>query len=761
MEKKNYITSEALLSSVENIDQIAFIAIDGKYNIIFFNQGAVRIFGYKCDEVIGRQLDILIPPLVKEKHRENVKNFQNSIENTLKMSKGLELNGVHKSGKMFPVEVSISKRIIDDEIIFFIVLRDITEQKIINDALFDSEARYRRLFESTKDGIIILDAETGKIVDINPFLIELLGYSYEQFVEKKIWDIGLFRDIISNQEKFLELKENNYVRYDDLPLETSNGRKINVEFVSNVYKVDHQNVIQCNIRDITARKRAENELCEKEVQYKMLADSGLALIWTSGTDKLCNYFNKAWLSFTGKTIEQEMGNGWTDGVHPDDLDNCLKIYISAFYKRDTFEMEYRLKNANGEYRWINDLGTPNYNSKGEFVGYIGHCFDITDRKIAEQELMLTKMKAEESDKLKTAFLQNMSHEIRTPLNGIIGFSTLLNADDLSKDDIKEFTAMISQSGKRLIEIVNNILDISKIQTGQFKLEQKTISINSIFSDLLTFFSPFARTKNITLNYHCTDDTNELIYSDESKLFQILTNLINNAIKFTMSGSIDFGYEIKGEIVQFYVKDTGIGITPEFHEKIFDKFTQADLSISRGFEGAGLGLAICKGLVELIGGKIWVESELNVGSTFYFSIPYIPIAQYFEPVSEDTGKTVKGTKGTVLVAEDDWISTQYLIRLLGESGINVIHAINGEQAVEIVKNIPDIDLILMDIRMPVMDGIEATKIIKKIRPDLPIIAQTAYAFSEERNTILSIGCDDYLIKPLVKKKVYEIISKYLN
>lgn len=761
MEKKNYITSEALLSSVENIDQIAFIAIDGKYNIIFFNQGAVRIFGYKCDEVIGRQLDILIPPLVKEKHRENVKNFQNSIENTLKMSKGLELNGVHKSGKMFPVEVSISKRIIDDEIIFFIVLRDITEQKIINDALFDSEARYRRLFESTKDGIIILDAETGKIVDINPFLIELLGYSYEQFVEKKIWDIGLFRDIISNQEKFLELKENNYVRYDDLPLETSNGRKINVEFVSNVYKVDHQNVIQCNIRDITARKRAENELCEKEVQYKMLADSGLALIWTSGTDKLCNYFNKAWLSFTGKTIEQEMGNGWTDGVHPDDLDNCLKIYISAFYKRDTFEMEYRLKNANGEYRWINDLGTPNYNSKGEFVGYIGHCFDITDRKIAEQELMLTKMKAEESDKLKTAFLQNMSHEIRTPLNGIIGFSTLLNADDLSKDDIKEFTAMISQSGKLLIEIVNNILDISKIQTGQFKLEQKTISINSIFSDLLTFFSPFARTKNITLNYHCTDDTNELIYSDESKLFQILTNLINNAIKFTMSGSIDFGYEIKGEIVQFYVKDTGIGITPEFHEIIFDKFTQADLSISRGFEGAGLGLAICKGLVELIGGKIWVESELNVGSTFYFSIPYIPIAQYFEPVSEDTGKTVKGTKGTVLVAEDDWISTQYLIRLLGESGINVIHAINGEQAVEIVKNIPDIDLILMDIRMPVMDGIEATKIIKKIRPDLPIIAQTAYAFSEERNTILSIGCDDYLIKPLVKKKVYEIISKYLN
>jgi len=270
----------------------------------------------------------------------------------------------------------------------------------------------------------------------------------------------------------LELKENNYVRYDDLPLETSNGRKINVEFVSNVYKVDHQNVIQCNIRDITARKRAENELCEKEVQYKMLADSGLALIWTSGTDKLCNYFNKAWLSFTGKTIEQEMGNGWTDGVHPDDLDNCLKIYISAFYKRDTFEMEYRLKNANGEYRWINDLGTPNYNSKGEFVGYIGHCFDITDRKIAEQELMLTKMKAEESDKLKTAFLQNMSHEIRTPLNGIIGFSTLLNADDLSKDDIKEFTAMISQSGKLLIEIVNNILDISKIQTGQFKLEQK-------------------------------------------------------------------------------------------------------------------------------------------------------------------------------------------------------------------------------------------------------------------------------------------------
>jgi len=246
------------------------------------------------------------------------------------------------------------------------------------------------------------------------------------------------------------------------------------------------------------------------------------------------------------------------------------------------------------------------------------------------ELIIAKEKAEESEKLKTAFLENISHEIRTPLNGIIGFSMLLNDDDIDKSDIKKYTNIINQSGKRLIDLVENVLDISKIQTGQLTGNKNLIEINTVFSDLVTFFSPVTNVKNINLKYHKTNGKNITIYSDEGKLIQILTNLINNAIKFTTSGNIDIGYEIGDTTVKFYVSDTGIGIPEELFDKIFDRFTQVDLTHKRGYDGAGLGLAICKGLVQLLGGRIWVESEINKGSIFFFTLPYTPDIQPAKP-----------------------------------------------------------------------------------------------------------------------------------
>lgn len=248
-------------------------------------------------------------------------------------------------------------------------------------------------------------------------------------------------------------------------------------------------------------------------------------------------------------------------------------------------------------------------------------FQNKEKEKRAAELIIAKEKAEESDNLKTAFLRNMSHEIRTPLSAIIGFSALLNDENNSKDDIREFTTLISQSGKRLIETVNNVIDIAKIQTGQVEIKKKPIFVYSIFSDLFTFFYPLANTKNIRLNYHNHGSGFIMIFSDEAKLYQILTNLLNNAIKFSESGDIDFGYEVKDDVIQFYVKDTGIGIHPDLYETIFDRFIQAEQSFSRGYEGAGLGLAICKGLVGLLGGKISVESEVNKGTTFFFTLPY--------------------------------------------------------------------------------------------------------------------------------------------
>jgi len=260
-------------------------------------------------------------------------------------------------------------------------------------------------------------------------------------------------------------------------------------------------------------------------------------------------------------------------------------------------------------------------------------FQNDEKEKRAAELIIAKEKAEESDNLKTAFLQNISHEIRTPLNGIIGFSTLLNEEDLSRNDIKEYTTIINRSGQRLLEIVNNVLDISKIQTGQLEGNQYPLLINTLLSDLLAFYTPITIAKKITLIHHNLDDKNRIIYSDEGKLNQILANLINNSIKFTSTGKIEFGYTVKNNTIQFYVQDTGIGIPVEIQDRIFERFFQADHSSARLYGGTGLGLAICKGLVELMGGKIWVESEINQGSTFYFTLPYVPIVQYSKNLAE--------------------------------------------------------------------------------------------------------------------------------
>jgi len=248
-------------------------------------------------------------------------------------------------------------------------------------------------------------------------------------------------------------------------------------------------------------------------------------------------------------------------------------------------------------------------------------FQNEEKEKRAEELIIAIKNAEESDQLKSAFLRNMSHEIRTPLTAIIGFSNLLNEEDISKAEIKEYISIINQSGNQLIVMITNILDISTILTGLVKVNEKPILIDSFFHGLFTTFNQIARTKNIHLKYQNKNGELKFFYSDEAKLFQIFSNLINNAIKFSESGNVDFGYEIKENTIQFYVKDTGIGIPPELHRQIFENFRQAELSPTRQYEGSGLGLAICIGLLRVLGGKIWLESIVNKGSTFFFSLPY--------------------------------------------------------------------------------------------------------------------------------------------
>ncbi len=322
--------------------------------------------------------------------------------------------------------------------------------------------------------------------------------------------------------------------------------------------------------------------------------------------------------------------------------------------------------------------------------------------------------------------------------------------------------MIQDSCQSLLSIINDILDISKIETKQYSVNLEEINLNDFMLETYSLFLNQAKKKDISINLtKGLEDKNSFIRTDSQKLKQILNNLLSNAIKFTHKGEIDLGYGLKEKELEFYVKDTGIGISNECIENIFERFIQADLSHERKYGGTGLGLAIAKGFTELLGGYITCHSVLNHGSTFIFTIPYTPGVRNLDKEELVKACVAKDQTIHILVAEDEEINYLYIEEVLSEIGnIKVSHAINGEEAVKYVKENPKLSLILMDIKMPKMNGLEATRIIKKLRPELPIIAQTAYAMAEDKKLARDAGCDSYFSKPIDREKFSSIIKSFI-
>lgn len=388
--------------------------------------------------------------------------------------------------------------------------------------------------------------------------------------------------------------------------------------------------------------------------------------------------------------------------------------------------------------------------------------DITQKQAEKEELKRAKEKAEESDRLKTAFLANMSHEIRTPMNSIIGFAQLLNNESVSETEQKEYLQIIDKSGKRMLGIINDLINISKIESGQMTTTLTMTNISEQLTFIYNFFQLQAKENNIGLKIHlCPGIRNKLILTDTEKFYAILINLVKNAIKFTKTGSIMFGCSQTEPECIFFVRDTGIGIPKDKLDSIFERFVQVDSRYSSGYEGSGLGLSITKGYVELLGGKLWVESTEGKGSTFYFSLP--------NALLENTSTTKEqplhiplmvNVKHKILVAEDDPTSMLLLNSLLSTHNLMVYKATNGKEAIEIFEENPDIDLILMDIKMPVMDGFQAAKLIKQSHPGTPIIAQSAFALTHEKEQFSSVF-DDYLTKPIEVNNFNLVINKYLS
>ncbi len=388
---------------------------------------------------------------------------------------------------------------------------------------------------------------------------------------------------------------------------------------------------------------------------------------------------------------------------------------------------------------------------------------ISERERLFDDLREAKEHAEESDRLKSAFLANMSHEIRTPMNGILGFAELLKEPHLTDEEQQHYISIIDRSGKRMLNIINDIVNISKVEAGLMDVSIQETNINEKTFDLYTFFHHEVEKKGLKLSVkNALPSVEAVVKTDQEKLFAILTNLVKNAIKYTDKGAIEFGYEKKDGHLEFFVKDTGSGIPKKRQEAIFERFVQGDVPNKRAQDGAGLGLSISKAYVEMLGGKIWVVSEVGEGASFYFTIPY---NTEFDTVSQNTssgpGKDykVKGLK--ILIAEDD-IESQYLITtVIKQFGREVMKAATGVEAVELCRTNPDIDLILMDVRMPVLNGYEATQQIRKFNKEVVIIAQTAYAMAGDREKAIDAGCSDYLPKPIKINDLKGLIYKYFT
>lgn len=501
------------------------------------------------------------------------------------------------------------------------LIRDTTVLKEAERKIMISEKRYRSLFENAPIGIFTTTIE-GKTISANPYLARLLGFSDSNEAISYYTDLKnqLYLNQIRRNE-FLKLIEENYrVENFEYQAQTFDGRLLWLSM--NAIKVVNnqgQEFLEGFTSDISQRKRNEAELSEKELQYRNLANAGVALIWTASSENQRTFFNVPWLKFTGRSIDQELGIGWLGNVHPEDQQRVSDIYVLYNEHHEPFQLEYRLLHYSGVYRWVNEMGTPNYNSKGNFIGYIGYCFDIDDRKKLEFELIAAKEKAEESDRLKTSFLANLSHEIRTPMNSILGFASLL-PEVKDADQITSYSNIIVNNSEQLAHIIDDIVIYSQLQTRLFSFNPSEFCLEDLFIQIQQSFNLPKYNENVELIVETYNDTLVKLFSDFEKLKQLLVNLVSNAFKYAPSGYIRLGYQKSDDYLTIYVEDNGVGIPVDECEKVFDRFYRGSNINKIKISGTGLGLSIARELTEILGGTIWVESAANQGAKFFIKLP---------------------------------------------------------------------------------------------------------------------------------------------
>ena len=634
---------------------------------------------------------------------------------------------------------------------------DISERKRSEETLKKSEERFRTLFEN-HSVIILLEPDTGNIIDANHAAADFYGWSVEQLKQMHIQQITNVSsdEVMVNMDKIRASKQNQFL----FRHRRADGSIRDVEVFSNKIELEGKDILYAIIHDVTERILAEHQLHKLSV----VVEQSPAIVVITDPDGNIEYVNPMFVEVTGYSAEEARGQ------NPRILKSGLmskKVYEELWQtilSGGVWSGELQNKKKNGEFYWDQAVISAIRNKENVITNFVAVKVDITEQKKIFAELTAAKEKAEESDRLKSAFLANISHEIRTPMNGILGFAQLLKEPHLTGEEETEYIDLIQKSGERMLNLINNLINISRIEAGETMLQQSETPVNELMRDLYAFFKPEIDKKGLRLNLKTgLPDNDSVIETDSGKLIQILTNLIQNALKFTSSGEIDFGYNRSNSTLEFYVIDTGIGIAADMKEKIFDRFHQVDNTLTRTQEGSGLGLSISQAYVEMLGGTIRIESREGWGSEFYFTLPYRPTFLQQKPIPSPVNQKpiITAPFITILIAEDDAVSRLLLKKNLTDENINTLFAVNGKEAVEMVQQHQEINIVLMDIRMPVMNGFDTTRVIKELRPDLPVIVQTAFTSKDEKDKSHEAGCDGYITKPINKVELLELITLLLH
>ncbi|MHC1774554.1 MAG: PAS domain S-box protein [Lentimicrobium sp.] len=636
---------------------------------------------------------------------------------------------------------------------------DITERKLVLEEIYKSKELYKAFFDDDLTGDFISLAD-GKLIDCNPAYLRMLGFdAKEQALEVNLF--SLFPEHANHSLLIKQVEEHGRLTDFEFELVRMDGSPLYAiaNIIGSFSNTGELDSIKGYIIDNTKRKLAEIQL----IKLSRAVEQNPASIVITDVRGNIEYVNPRFSQLTGYSPEEVLGHNprvLKSGHTPNE---DYKTLWDTILSGREWQGEFQNRNKNGDIYYESALISPINDEKGNIMNFLAVKEDITGKRLLMEDLIAAKEKAEESDRLKSAFLANMSHEIRTPMNGILGFMGLLQEPNLTGDERDEYIKIVKVSGNRLLSTINDIIDISKIESGQSKIAVTESDINKLMLQLYRFFKPEAEDKGLEFRIsELLPDEKSSLMTDGYKLESVLVNLIKNAIKFTRSGSIAYGCRIAGDRILFTVSDTGVGIPPQRIGSIFERFVQAETSLSRPFEGSGLGLSISKAYIEMLGGEIQVKSERGKGSEFSFNISYNPIpAATKEELKEaaEPEKTGLKSERVFLVAEDDDISFLFLKKVMDNKNVRLIRASDGEEAVRRCKEMPEISMVLMDIKMPLLDGYEATRQILGFRPDLPIVALTAYAFPEDNKKAISCGCVGYLSKPLNKEKLWQVIEKH--